>query len=234
VSLPRAPAAVVFDMDGLLFDTERLYQEALHLAAADAGHEVAQDFFSQTLGLPWPECRLLLLSHFGATFAVDDFQAAWIGHFWVIAETRLTLKTGVLELLDTLDQLRLPRAIATSSSRQTVERHLTASNLIERFDEIVGRGDYAVGKPAPDPFLKAAEMLGVEPHRCLALEDSFNGIRSASSAGMMTVMVPDLLEPTDDIRGLCALIARDLHEVRHLIIATAQAGVSRSSYEIRQ
>jgi beta-phosphoglucomutase-like phosphatase (HAD superfamily) len=219
MSLPRAPAAVVFDMDGLLFDTERLYQEALHIAAAEAGHEVVPDFFNRTLGLPWPECRLLLLSHFGETFAVDDFQAAWIRHFWVIAETRLTLKTGVLELLDTLDQLRLPRAIATSSSRQTVERHLIASNLTSRFDAIVGRGDYEAGKPAPDPFLKAAELLRVEPHRCLALEDSHNGIRSASSAGMMTIMVPDLLEPTDDIRGLCTRIAVDLHEVCRLITA---------------
>jgi beta-phosphoglucomutase-like phosphatase (HAD superfamily) len=79
-------------MDGLLFDTERLYREALYIAAADAGHEVVPDFFNRTLGLPWPECRLLLLSHFGETFAVDDFQAVWIKHFWVIAETRLTLK----------------------------------------------------------------------------------------------------------------------------------------------
>ena len=94
--LPRPPIAVVFDMDGLLFDTERLYQEALHIAAAEAGCEVVPDFFNQTLGLPWPECRVLLLSHFGETFAVDDFQAVWIRHFWVIAETRLTLKTGVL------------------------------------------------------------------------------------------------------------------------------------------
>src|SRR6202795_4235960 len=122
--LPRVPAAVVFDMDGLLFDTERLYQEALYIAAAEAGHEVADDLFDRTLGLAWPECRLLPLSHFGETFAVDDFQAAWVRHFWVIAETRLVLKPGVIELLDTLDQLRLPRAIATSSSRQTVERHL--------------------------------------------------------------------------------------------------------------
>jgi beta-phosphoglucomutase-like phosphatase (HAD superfamily) len=108
MSLPRAPAAVVCDMDGLLFDTERLYQEALHLAAAEGDHDVAPDLFNRTLGLPWPECRLLLLSHFGEAFAVDDFQAAWIRHFWVIAETRLTLKTGVLELFDTLDQLSFP------------------------------------------------------------------------------------------------------------------------------
>ena len=136
-----------------------------------------------------------------------------------IAETRLALKLGALELLDTLDQFRLPRAIATSSSRRTVERHLTAHNLMGRFAEIVGRGDYERGKPAPDPYLKAAQQLGVEPYLCLALEDSHNGIRSASSAGMMTIMVPDHLEPTDEIRGLCAFVVRDLYEVRSLILA---------------
>jgi beta-phosphoglucomutase-like phosphatase (HAD superfamily) len=187
---------------------------------------VVPDFFNRTLGLPWPECRVLLLSHFGETFAVDDFQAKWIRHFWVIAETRLVLKPGVLELLDTLDQIRLPRAIATSSSRQTVERHLIASNLTGRFDAIVGRGDYEVGKPAPDPILKAAERLGVEPQLCLALEDSHNGIRSASSAGMMTVMVPDLLEPTDEIRGLCTFVVRDLHEVRRVILSSEGANAN--------
>ncbi len=219
MSLPRAPAAVVFDMDGLLFDSEVLYQEAIHLAAAEAGHEVAPDFFSRTVGLPWAQSRALLLSHFGETFAVDDFQAAWVRHFWVIAETRLALKPGALELLNTLDQFRLPRAIATSSSRRTVERHLTAHDLVGRFDEIVGHGDYERGKPAPDPFLTAAKRLGVEPRLCLALEDSHNGIRSASSAGMMTIMVPDLLEPTNEIEELCAFVVRDLHEVRRLILA---------------
>jgi HAD superfamily hydrolase (TIGR01509 family) len=206
-------------MDGLLFDTETLYREAILLAAAERGHDVAPGFFTQTLGLPWAQCRALLLSHFGETFAVDEFQEAWVRHFWMIAETRLSLKVGALELLDTLDQFRLPRAIATSSSRRTVERHLTAHNLMERFDAIVGHGDYETGKPAPDPFLKAAERLGVEPHLCLALEDSHNGIRSASSAGMMTIMVPDLLEPTDDIRGHCTFVVHDLHEVRSLILA---------------
>src|ERR1700741_4314232 len=89
---------------------------------------------------------------------------------------------------------------------------------MDRFDEIICRGDYEKGKPAPDPFLKAAERLGVEPRLCLALEDSYNGVRSASAAGMMTIMVPDLLEPTDEIRGLCIFVARDLHEVRGLIL----------------
>jgi HAD superfamily hydrolase (TIGR01509 family) len=210
-------------MDGLLFDSEVLYQEAIHLAAAEAGHEVAPGFFNQTVGLPWAQSRALLLSHFGAAFAVDEFQAAWVRHFWVIAETHLSLKPGALELLDVLDQFRIPRAIATSSSRRTVERHLTACNLVGRFDAIIGHGDYETGKPAPDPFLKAAERLGVEPRSCLALEDSHNGIRSASSAGMMTIMVPDLLPPTDEIQALCTHVARDLHEVRTLILATGDA-----------
>jgi HAD superfamily hydrolase (TIGR01509 family) len=223
MQLPRAPAAIIFDMDGLLFDTETLYQEAILLAAAEGGHEIAVDVFNRTVGLPWAESRALLLSHFGEAFRVDEFQATWVRHFWVIAETRLALKPGALELLDTLDQFRLPRAIATSSSRRTVERHLTAHNLMGRFEEIVAHGDYDRGKPAPDPFLKAAERLGVEPRLCLALEDSHNGIRSASSAGMMTVMVPDLLEPTDEIRALCILVARDLHDVRRLILSSAGA-----------
>jgi len=218
MKLSRAPAAVVFDMDGLLFDTEALYQEALVLAAAEAGHEVGQEVFNRTVGLPWAQSRALLLTHFGETFPVDAFQERWVQHFWIIAETRLELKPGVLELLDTLDRLRLPRAIATSSSHRTVERHLTAHNLLGRFNEIVGHGDYEHGKPAPDPFLKAAERLRVEARSCLALEDSHNGVRSASAAGMMTVMVPDLLEPIDEIRGLCAFVARDLHEVHRSVL----------------
>jgi beta-phosphoglucomutase-like phosphatase (HAD superfamily) len=131
------------------------------------------------------------------------------------------LKLGVLELLDTLDRFQLRRAIATSSSRQTVERHLTAHDLTGRFDVIVARGDYAAGRPAPDPFLLAAERLHIEPHLCLALEDSHNGIRSSSAAGMITIMVPDLLEPTEEISALCHVVAGDPHEVCHLIEAAA-------------
>jgi beta-phosphoglucomutase-like phosphatase (HAD superfamily) len=98
-----------------------------------------------------------------------------------------------------------------------VHHHLTAHDLAGRFQTIVGHGDYAASQPAPDPYLKAAEVLGVEPALCWALEDSHNGVRSASSAGMTTIMVPDLLEPTEEMRGLCTFVACDLHEVRRLI-----------------
>jgi HAD superfamily hydrolase (TIGR01509 family) len=221
MTLPNRPRAVVFDMDGLLFDTEALWQKALLSAAAEGGHEVADELFNKSIGVPRSQCRTLFRSHFGEDFLFDDFHANWVRHFWLIAENTLALKPGALELLEILDQFQLPRAIATSSSRTTVERHLTSHRLMDRFDEIICRGDYEKGKPAPDPFLKAAERLGVEPRLCLALEDSHIGVRSAAAAGMMTVMVPDLLEPTEDICTLCVFVARDLHQVRDLVLASA-------------
>jgi HAD superfamily hydrolase (TIGR01509 family) len=217
MKLPRPPAAVIFDMDGLLFDTEAVYEEAILAAAGDAGHVMTPAIFRRMMGTTWLLNRAYLLDHYGADFPVEDFRAAWMAHFNRMIETRLALKLGVLELLDALDRLGLPRAIATSSSHRTVQRHLAKHRLVDRFPTIVAHGDYASAKPAPDPFLKAAERLRVEPRFCLALEDSYNGIRSASSAGMMTIMVPDLLEPTDEIRELCALVVQDLHAVRGLL-----------------
>jgi HAD superfamily hydrolase (TIGR01509 family) len=221
MTLPFRPSAVIFDMDGLLFDTEALWQEALLSAAAEAGHEIPDEVYNKSIGVRRSQCGGLFLSHFGEDFLFDDFHADWRRHFWLIAENRPALKPGVPELLEILDQLGLPRAIATSSSRTTVERHLISHGLMDRFDQIICRGDYENGKPAPDPFLRAAERLGVAPKLCLALEDSHIGVRSASAAGMMTVMVPDLLEPTEDISTLCVFVARDLHEVRDLVLACA-------------
>lgn len=217
--LPHRPRAVIFDMDGLLFDTEALWQEALLAAAAEAGREVPGEVYDRSIGVRRSQCGDLFRSHFGADFRFDDFHSDWRRHFWLIAESRPALKPGVPELLELLDERRLPRAIATSSSRATVERHLTSHGLADRFDQVVCRGDYEAGKPAPDPFLKAAERLGVEPASCLALEDSHIGVRSASAAGMMTVMVPDLLEATQDICALCVGVARDLHDVCSLVLA---------------
>jgi HAD superfamily hydrolase (TIGR01509 family) len=222
MKLPQIPAAVVFDMDGLLFDTEALYQEAILAAAVEVGQEMTPAIFRRMLGNPWPANRDLLLALFGESFAVDTLRATWMQKFELLLTDRLVLKPGATELLDTLDELQLPKAIATSSSHQNARHHLTAHSLLGRFDEIVAHGDYARGKPAPDPFLRAAERLGVEPKFCLALEDSHNGVRSASSAGMMTIMVPDILEATDEIRELCTFVVADLHEVRRILLAAVR------------
>lgn len=219
MELPRCPEAVIFDLDGLLFDTESLYQEAIMAAADDVGQQMTSAIFHSMIGRPWLQTRAFLVSHYGSSFPVDEFRAAWNRHFDVIVETRLAVKPGVVELLDALDALALPRGIATSSSHKTVQHHLGAHDLGDRFHHIVASGDYAAGKPAPDPYLLAAERLGIEPQFCLALEDSHNGVRSAAAAGMMTIMVPDLLEATDEIRGLCTFVVRDLHMVRDLVVA---------------
>jgi len=215
--LPRPPSAVVFDMDGLLFDTERLYEQAAISAAAELGYELDSAFHRTTVGSPWTVIRGLLLDRYGATFAAEDLREGARRIFSELVERERLLKPGALELLDLLDRLGLPRAIATTSSRPTVQRHLEAHDLVGRFHQIVAHGDYARHKPAPDPFLKAAEQLGVAPELCLALEDSHNGVRAASAAGMMTIMVPDLLPPTEEIRALCTHIVLDLHEVHRLI-----------------
>jgi len=215
--LPRAPRAVVFDMDGLLFDTEALYQKAMLAAAEEGGHDVAAAA-ALTIGVPWHVSRVIFRERCGPDFPVDAFFEVWVGRFRAMAETELALKPGVAELLDVLDDLKLPRAIATSSAHGTVQGHLAAHRLEGRFHEIVAHGDYAASKPAPDPFLVAARRLGVEAASCLALEDSHNGVRSAAAAGMMTVMVPDLLEATQEMRKLCVAVTRDLHEVRTLLV----------------
>jgi HAD superfamily hydrolase (TIGR01509 family) len=223
MSLPRAVRAVVFDMDGLLVDTEVVSREVMTQAALALGHELPDDVFSRMVGLNFATSRAILVEHYGEDFDVDGFWAESTRRYHAALDVGVALKTGVVELLDFLDLHRVPRAIATSSPHHDVERNLGRHGLKPRFDAIIARGDYARGKPEPDPFLKAAEALGVEPRHCLALEDSHNGIRAAHAAGMMAVMVPDLLEATDEIRALCARVIESLHEVQDLIAASEQS-----------
>lgn len=204
-------------MDGLIFDTETLYRQAIFAAAVEGGHAMTPALFRSMIGNPWPRNRALLLEAFGESFAVEAFRDAWVRHFEALTLHRQFLKPGVVALLDRLDARGLPRAIATSSAHATAGHHLAAHGLQGRFHHIVAQGDYARGKPAPDPYLLASARLGVAPGLCLALEDSHNGVRSAAAAGMMTVMVPDLLEATAEIAALCIGIAPDLHAVARLL-----------------
>jgi len=217
MTLPHRPKAVVFDMDGLLFDTEVIVRDAIAAASARLGFEVPEPVFLSLLGLAGAPSRAKLVDHFGPAFDVDRFWTAVDEDFERLLEGRTFLKTGVVELLDWLDDRRIPRAIATSSQHAHVQRNLAIHELTGRFDVVVAHGDCELGKPNPAPFLTAAHRLKVEPERCLALEDSYNGVRAAAAAGMMTIMVPDLLQPTPDIRDVCVAVARDLHHVRQLL-----------------
>ena len=217
MSLPRSPAAVIFDMDGLLFDTERLYSQAILTAAAEVGCPMSHDIFLRLVGGSREGNHAFLIGHYGPDYPLETLVATWGRHFRELAATGLPLKPGVIELLDLLDDVRLPRAIATSSTHATVQANLLVHGLADRFHGVVAHGDYASGKPAPDPFLKAAERLGVAPGLCVALEDSHNGVRSASAAGMMAIMVPDLIAATDEMQSLCTHVVADLHAVRLLL-----------------
>lgn len=216
--LRRPVHAVVFDMDGLLVDTETLWRDAAIATAGELGYAFPLPLFLSMIGLPNAASRALLVDHFGPDFPLQawDLQSAE-----KVRRAAVCLKHGVAELLDHLDACALPRAVATSSSHATVERQLGAVGIAERFDAIVAHGDYTYGKPAPDPFLTAAERLGVDPEHCLALEDSHNGVRAAHAAGMMTVMVPDLLDATTEMQDLCLMVARDLGEVHRLLLQDA-------------
>jgi HAD superfamily hydrolase (TIGR01509 family) len=218
---PREIRAVVFDMDGLLIDSEGLVRRALIQAATNLGYEMPISLCAAMIGLPDAQGTLKVRAHFGPDFPMERFKAEERRLIDLMLTEGIALKTGVLEILDHLDQRALPRAVATSSSRESARRHLTENGVFDRFDAIVAREDVERHKPNPDPFLKAAALLGVAPEHCLALEDSHNGVRAAHAAGMMTVMVPDLLEPTDEMHEKCVLIAESLHRVVELIDAGA-------------
>jgi HAD superfamily hydrolase (TIGR01509 family) len=215
--LPRKAVAVVFDMDGLIFNTEALYRDAILAAAAAGGNDIPLPFYLSTLGMSGEATRMAFLERCGKAFDFDGFWTTAATQFHELTKLQLRVKAGVVELLDFLDAARVPRAIATASRHEDVQHNLGLGGLLDRFQTIVARGDYARGKPDPEPFLTAAERLGVEPASCVALEDSPHGVRAAAGAGMMTIMVPDLLPPTSEMQALCVGIVQDLHEVRALL-----------------
>ena len=215
---PRPVRAVVFDMDGLLVETEALVRDLMMELAPAFGGALPLGVFQLMVGLPGHASDAIAREHFGAAFPLQAYLDAVSMRVHAACELGVAPKTGAIELLDYLKAVDIPRAIATSSSHAAVRRTLAPIGILERFEVIVAAGDYARGKPEPDPFLVAAERLGVAARDCLALEDSHNGVRAAHAAGMMTVMAPDLLEATDEMRRKCVVIVETLHHVRALLI----------------
>ena len=211
--MPRIKA-VVFDMDGLLLNTELLARRALRSAGLEIGLDASEDFYASLIGLPADGCRQLLFEHYGNNAPADWFFTTATRHLHtLINDGALRRKPGVLALLAHLDRLGLPRAVATSSGDKKARHHLEKADIARRFDAIVTRDDVVRGKPAPDLFLEAARRLGQPPSHCLALEDSYNGVRAAHAADMPVVMVPDLLPPTSEMRLLSRAVVPDLHAV---------------------
>jgi HAD superfamily hydrolase (TIGR01509 family) len=214
------PRAVVFDMDGLLLDTEVLYREVMAEACSALGHEMAVDFHSRLIGIPKDRGAQILLGHFGPDFPLAVFHERTAAAFSARCEIAVPVKKGAHELLRELGRRNIPAAVATSTHRKAALDHLKKAGLLDLFTTIVTRDDVEHGKPHPQSFLTAARRLEVDPRTCWALEDSHNGVRAAHAAGMATIMIPDLLEPTEEISQLCVAVLPSLvhilGELNHL------------------
>ncbi len=194
--------AVVFDMDGVLLDSERLDRRLWQSVAIRRGFSFPDHVHAALVGRREEECLTLLGAHFGAqvdiTSLYRELEAVWQDE---VLRSGIPLKAGVHRMLNLLDAHHIPKAIATSTRRSKALQSL--GPLAVRFDVIACGDEVPQGKPAPDVYLRAAAILDVAPRRCLALEDSIHGLQSASSAGMIVVMIPDLLDAPPDAPYVC-------------------------------
>jgi HAD superfamily hydrolase (TIGR01509 family) len=215
--LKKPVEAVLFDMDGLLIDTEAVYIRAMQAAADSLGRVMPLDFCHSLIGVPGRECNVLIEQYYGEGFSLVDFRRHFSVHLRGLFEAGMPLKPGVVELLDFLGSRRLPLAVATSAGRATAENHLGKAGLLDRFTAVATLDDVERAKPHPDIYLEAARKLGVAPQHCVAFEDSNVGLAAAHSAGTMAIMVPDIVPPTEETRAKCVTVLPDLHAALALL-----------------
>jgi len=217
-----ATKLVIFDMDGLMFDTEavsfRLWSETI----TKMGFEPCVQLFTKSMGGHVPDVELHYEKFFGRKFTRDEIDAIFHDNHDKFVETLdkegIGVKTGLLELLDFLEEIGMKKAIGSASSQATIKKYLARTNISpERFDFIMS-GDMAKNlKPDPEIFLTACEKVGVAPADAIVLEDSRNGLYAANAAGIPCVFVPDMLPLDEDITSRAFKIVGDLNEVIEIV-----------------
>lgn len=206
--------AVVFDMDGVIFDTERLVIEFWKEVAKKHNIPNVEHTCIQCLGTNRVRTREIFLENYGADFPFDPYRAEVTELFNTHYKgVPLPTKPGVRELLSYLQEQDIKVGLASSTAQHLVRDEIGTAGLLPYFQTLVCGDMVEHSKPAPDIFLKACEILNADPTKSIAIEDSFNGIRSAHCAGMTPIMVPDQVQPTDEIRTLAFHVMPSLVDV---------------------
>ena len=206
---------VLFDMDGVIFDSETVSVQCWRKAADALGLEGIDSVYTRCVGTNIASSKAILTEAYGARVEPAAFLALTNRFYdaWC-KENGLPVKPGAPELLRALREAGVPIAIASSTSRDYVTRELEEAGLLEFFDAVICGDMVTKSKPDPEIFLTAAAALGVKPCDAVVIEDSYNGIRAAAAGGMHPVMVPDILPPTDEMRRLAEVILPSLFEVK--------------------
>lgn len=205
---------VVFDMDGVIFDSERLvYLEWVEMSKK-YGIPNITEVYRRCIGVTYDRTKQIFYEAYGDRYPYEVYKKEVSANFHAKYDGgRLPVKKGVRELLAYLKEKKIPTAIASSTRSEIVHTEITDAGLMTYFTKIIGGDMVTRSKPNPDIFLKACEEIGVNPVRTLGVEDSYNGIRALHAAGMPAVMVPDMVQPDEEMKLLATWICKDLEEV---------------------
>lgn len=206
---------VIFDMDGVIFDSERLYLECCMQTAEVFGLDNMEKTCLSCIGLNTEKTLQKFSQVYGNVISVNEFWKEATSRFAEkVQNNLLPVKKGAREILEYLKNKNIPIALASSTITSRVQSELTAAGLIDYFDVIIGGDMVTKSKPEPDIFLYAADKLNISPKNCCIIEDSFNGVRAAQASGAFVIMVPDLVQPTEEISSLADMIFTSLCEVQ--------------------
>ena len=215
---PEPICGVLFDMDGVVVDTEKLYARFWMEAANELGYPMTYDQALGMRSLSRQAGQAKLESYFGLGIDIRQVRAIRIERMEAYIDAHgVEPKPGIYELLDYLQANCIPCAITTSSPRERVEKYLTPLGLYHRFDKICTGYEVAHGKPEPDIYLYGAQSLGLPPQNCLAIEDSPAGLQSACAAGCMAVFIPDLDASCGETQNSIFAKADSLRDIMELL-----------------